>query len=126
MSKCMSAQSKKCSVAADLLSLQPVWNAFFLNVVYPIFLFLLSLYLFKRRLGIDLNMPQRSVKQTTIHNPMVTIQPCFFFFFFFFGGGGEGRVVRWWWVNFQRRGVLLIFIRVGQGPTAFAVGAGGR
>ena len=28
-------------------------------------------------------------------------------------------------VNFQCRGVLLIWIRVGQGPTALAVGAGG-
>ena len=36
-----------------------------------------------------------------------------------------GRVVRWSWVNFQCRGVLLVWIRVGQGPTAFAVGAGG-
>ena len=36
-----------------------------------------------------------------------------------------GRVVRWYWVNFQCRGVLLISIRVGQGPTALAVGAGG-
>ena len=36
-----------------------------------------------------------------------------------------GRVVRWYWVNFQCRGVLLIWIRVGQGPTALAVGAGG-
>ena len=33
--------------------------------------------------------------------------------------------MRWCWVNFQRRGVLLIWIRVGQGPTALAVGAGG-
>ena len=32
------------------------------------------------------------------------------------------RVVRWCWVNFQCRGV---WIRVGQGPTALAVGAGG-
>ena len=39
--------------------------------------------------------------------------------------GGGGRVVRWWWVNFQCRGVLLIWIIVGQGPTALAVGAGG-
>ena len=62
----------------------------FLNVVYPIFLFLLSLYLFKRRLGIDLNMPQRSVKQTTIHNPMLQFSHVFFFFFFFWGGGGWG------------------------------------
>ena len=36
-----------------------------------------------------------------------------------------GRVVRWCWVNFQCRGVLLIWIRVGQGPTALAVSAGG-
>ena len=36
-----------------------------------------------------------------------------------------GRVVRWRWVNFQFRGVLLIWIRVGQGPTALAMGAGG-
>ena len=37
---------------------------------------------------------------------------------------GGGRVVRWSWVNFQCRGVLLVWIRVGQGPTALAVGAG--
>ena len=36
-----------------------------------------------------------------------------------------GRVVRWSCVNFQCRGVLLVWIRVGQGPTALAVGAGG-
>ena len=36
-----------------------------------------------------------------------------------------GRVVRWCWVNFQCRGVLLIWIMVGQGPIAIAVGAGG-
>ena len=36
-----------------------------------------------------------------------------------------GRVVRRCWVNFQYRGVLLIWIRVGQGPTALAVGVGG-
>ena len=34
-------------------------------------------------------------------------------------------MVRWCWVNFQCRGVLLIWITVGQGPTALAVGAGG-
>ena len=28
------------------------------------------------------------------------------------------------WVSFQCRGFLLIWIRVGQGPTALAVGAG--
>ena len=38
---------------------------------------------------------------------------------------GSGRVVRWCWVNFQCRGVILIWIRVGQGSTALAVGAGG-
>ena len=38
---------------------------------------------------------------------------------------GGGRVVRWCWVNFQCRGVLLIRIRVGHGPTAVTVGAGG-
>ena len=38
---------------------------------------------------------------------------------------GGGRVVRWFWVNFQCRGILLVWIRVGQGPTALAVGAGG-
>ena len=38
---------------------------------------------------------------------------------------GGGRVVRWCCVNFQCRGVLLIWITVGQGPTAFAIGAGG-
>ena len=34
-------------------------------------------------------------------------------------------MVRWCLVNFQCRGVLLIWIRVGQGPTALAVGADG-
>ena len=34
-------------------------------------------------------------------------------------------MVRWSWVSFQCRGVLLVWIRVGQGPTALAVGAGG-
>ena len=34
-------------------------------------------------------------------------------------------MVRWSWVNFQCRGVLLIWIKVGQGPTALVVGAGG-
>ena len=37
---------------------------------------------------------------------------------------GGGRVVRRSWVNFQCRGVPLIWIIVGQGPTAFKVGAG--
>ena len=38
---------------------------------------------------------------------------------------GGGRVVRRCWVNFQCRGVLLIWIIVGQGPIALAKGAGG-
>ena len=38
---------------------------------------------------------------------------------------GGGRVVRWCWVNFQCRGILRIWIIVGQGPIALAVGAGG-
>ena len=38
---------------------------------------------------------------------------------------GGGRVVRRCWVNFQCRGVLLIWSIVGQGPIALAVGAGG-
>ena len=29
------------------------------------------------------------------------------------------------WVNFQCRGVLLVWVIVGQGPIALAVGAGG-
>ena len=33
-------------------------------------------------------------------------------------------ILLWCWVNFQCRGVLLIWIVVGQGPTAPAVGAG--
>ena len=33
--------------------------------------------------------------------------------------------MRRYWVNFQCRGVLLIWIIVGQGPIALAVGAGG-
>ena len=37
----------------------------------------------------------------------------------------RGGVVRWCWVNFQCQGVLLIWIIVGQGLTALAVGAGG-
>ena len=34
-------------------------------------------------------------------------------------------MVRRCWVNFHCRGVLLIWIIVGQGPIALAVGAGG-
>ena len=36
----------------------------------------------------------------------------------------SGRVVQWYWVNFQFRGVLLLWIIVRHGPTALAVGAG--
>ena len=35
-----------------------------------------------------------------------------------------GGVVRRCWVNFQCRGVLQIWIILGQGPIALAVGAG--
>ena len=38
---------------------------------------------------------------------------------------GGGRVERRFWVNFQCRGVLLVWIIVGQGPIALAVGADG-
>ena len=38
---------------------------------------------------------------------------------------GGGRVVQWCWVNLQYRDVLLLWISVGQGPTALAVGADG-
>ena len=38
---------------------------------------------------------------------------------------GGGRVVQRCWTNFQFRGVLLIWIRVGQGPSVLAVGADG-
>ena len=34
-------------------------------------------------------------------------------------------MVQWCCVNYQCRAVLLIWIRVGQGPIALAVGAGG-
>ena len=33
----------------------------------------------------------------------------------------DGRVVRWSWIKFQCRGVLLVLIVVGQGPTALTV-----
>ena len=33
--------------------------------------------------------------------------------------------MRWCWVNFQCRGILLIWTIVGQGSIALAVGAGG-
>ena len=37
----------------------------------------------------------------------------------------RSRGVRWCCVNFQCRGVLLIWITAGRGPTALAVGADG-
>ena len=36
-----------------------------------------------------------------------------------------GRVERRCWVNFQCWGVLLVWMKVGRGPIALAVGAGG-
>ena len=36
-----------------------------------------------------------------------------------------GRVVRMCLVNFEHRGLLLLWITVGQGPTALTVDAGG-
>ena len=33
--------------------------------------------------------------------------------------------MRWYWANFQYRGVLLVWINIGQGPTALAIGSGG-
>ena len=38
---------------------------------------------------------------------------------------GDVRVKRRCWVNFQCQGVLLVWMIVGQGPVALAVGAGG-
>ena len=40
-------------------------------------------------------------------------------------GRWGGHVVRWCLVNFQFRGVLLIWIILGHRPTALGVGAGG-
>ena len=42
-----------------------------------------------------------------------------------YGLVGGVRVVRWCWVNFECQGILLIWIRIGQGPAALAVGGGG-
>ena len=50
---------------------------------------------------------------------------CMWFLNFVTASFGGGRVVRWCLVNFQCRGVLLIWIRVGHGPTTLTVGAGG-
>ena len=35
-------------------------------------------------------------------------------------------MARWCWVNFQCWCIVLFWIRTGQGPSAFAVGAGGN
>ena len=48
-----------------------------------------------------------------------------FFHSLFSGSKRGGPVVRLCFVNFQCQGVLLIWIRVGQGPTVLAVGVGG-
>ena len=48
--------------------------------------------------------------------------PLSFHFSFSLGGG---RVERRCWVNVQCRGVLLLWMIVGQGPIALAIGAGG-
>ena len=47
------------------------------------------------------------------------------FTYFYSNSYGGGRVERRCWVNFQCRGVLLVWMIVGQGPIALAVGAGG-
>ena len=62
-----------------------------------------------------------SLKQCCIFKTSVAYGICVIVFHVI----GGGWVVRWSWVNFQCRGVLLVWIRVGQGPIALAVGAGG-
>ena len=59
-----------------------------------------------------------------IRGPLVKKQICIYRQSPSFKSGG-GRVVRRCWVNLQCWGVLLIWIIVGQGPVALAVGAGG-
>ena len=49
----------------------------------------------------------------------------FLFNIIFSSPKGGGRVERRCWVNFQCRGVLLVWMIVGQGPIALALGAGG-
>ena len=44
---------------------------------------------------------------------------------FLSNAGGEWQMVRRCWVNIQCRGVLLIWMVVGKGPIALAVGASG-
>ena len=61
---------------------------------------------------------QRRIQVRVVVNTFDLISPVFTFI-------GGGRVVRRCWVNFQCRGVLLIWIIVGQGPVALAIGAGG-
>ena len=53
------------------------------------------------------------------------LDACFYILFQSFAADGGGRVERKCWVNFQCWGVLLVWMIVGQGPIALAVGAGG-
>ena len=50
---------------------------------------------------------------------------CWFTIYYFGWVIWGGRMVQWCWVSFQCRGVLLVWNRVGQGPTVLAVGADG-
>ena len=56
-------------------------------------------------------------------NPLIFVVGIFTLNFICLIGGG--RVVRRCWVYFQCLGILLIWMIVGQGPIALAVGAGG-
>ena len=66
-----------------------------------------------------------SVKQYFVSSCLEADRLYFTLSIYYLYEGGDGRVVRLSWVNFQCRGVLLVWIRVGQGPIALAVGAGG-
>ena len=79
--------------------------------------------------GICSKGPTNEFETAVVNEPSV-FEPLKFdcnslFYKGFHCGTRGGRVVRWCWVNFQCRGVLLIWSRVGQGPTVLAVGAGG-
>ena len=73
---------------------------FFLWLLFFVFLFFFS--------NFHTNVPQEAEG----NNPSPSIE-------------GDGRVVRLCLENFQCRGVLLVRIIVGQGPTVLAVGADG-
>ena len=60
-------------------------------------------------------------KFSNAHYDLIPLQISPFFILIF----GGGRVERRSWVNFQCRGVLLLWMVVGQGPIALAIGAGG-